>query len=355
MTDERFARHDLIPGWEQPQLTAASVIVMGMGALGNEVSRILAMAGVGKLILCDSDRIERSNLSRTVLFREEDIGQLKVDAAARSLQRLAPNIEIDRRPLPLAQGVGLAEIRDASLVMGCLDSRSSRLQLAGRCQLVGGAYIDGGTQPWGGEVQPFLVADGPCYSCGLTEEERGISDVPWSCLDAGSETPVGAAIPSSALVGTWMGMIAIRFLLGQPVPEKILKIDGVQGTTALVAQTRDPHCPMHRSLGAVTTVAVGSTDKLETLRAALPENAVIYVREPVQCGVDCRNCGFQAERWQIPRVENCPQCDRPLLPRTTLTLEQAPDHLRLRKMGIPPREILPVKIGTEFIAIELMG
>jgi molybdopterin/thiamine biosynthesis adenylyltransferase len=71
----RYARHELIPGWSQQQLADARVIIFGMGALGNEVARILAMSGVGSLLLCDPDRVEESNLSRTVLFRQSHIGQ----------------------------------------------------------------------------------------------------------------------------------------------------------------------------------------------------------------------------------------------------------------------------------------
>jgi molybdopterin/thiamine biosynthesis adenylyltransferase len=146
--NKRFDRHALIPDWQQNLLHHATVIIVGMGALGNEVSRILAMSGVGKLILCDPDHIETSNLSRTVLFRTSDIGRLKVDAASDSLSVLYPQIIIEKRARPLIHGIGLAELKDSNLILSCLDTRSARLQLAGRCQLVRAPYIDGGTHPW---------------------------------------------------------------------------------------------------------------------------------------------------------------------------------------------------------------
>jgi len=70
--NERFARQTLIAGWEQERLQAATAVIVGMGALGNEVARILAMSGIGHLILCDHDTVALSNLSRCVLFREAD-------------------------------------------------------------------------------------------------------------------------------------------------------------------------------------------------------------------------------------------------------------------------------------------
>ena len=176
--DDRFARHHLIPGWEQERLGTATAIIVGMGALGNEVSRLLALAGIGHLILVDHDTISTSNLSRCALFDETHIGLNKTLAAREPLQRLYPGINIDARPQALVHAVGLAELRDADLVVSCLDSSTARLELAGRCNLVGAIMLDGGTGPWGGEVRPFLTPGGPCYGCTLTPEQRAISDTP---------------------------------------------------------------------------------------------------------------------------------------------------------------------------------
>jgi len=132
-TDERFSRHQYLPDWNQERLTEAKVILAGVGALGNAVAQCLALAGVGTLVLCDPDRIELSNLSRMPLFRERDVGRLKVEAAAETLAELAPTVTVPCRPQRLETGIGLGELRDASLTLGCLDSRAARLELAGRC------------------------------------------------------------------------------------------------------------------------------------------------------------------------------------------------------------------------------
>lgn len=342
--NNRFQRHYLIPDWNQEQLTQSHVIVVGMGALGNEVARILAMSGVGNLVICDPDRIEESNLSRTVLFGQTDIGRLKVDAAADSLINLFPGIVVKKRPRPLVHGIGLGELRDASLVLGCLDSRSARLQLAGRCQLIKAAYIDGGTHPWGGEVRPYLDPEGPCFGCSLSEEERAVTDVPWSCLDKVQENPTGSAVPSSALVGTWMGMIAVRFLMGLDCPPGTLRIDGSRGTTMIVKQTRDPQCPMHDPVGTVNRVDVGSRDTFRELRSALPKGAVPLAWSPVQKHVECPGCAFKEISWRLPENRPCPQCGEALRSRTTLELDEVPGTLKLAHLGIPPREILAVRM-----------
>ncbi len=352
----RFARHELIPGWSQDRLASATAVVMGVGALGNECARLLAMAGLGRIILCDPDRIEETNLSRTTLFRDCDIGRLKVDAAAETLGTLAPGITIDVRAKPLASGVGLAELRDSSIILGCLDSRSSRLQLAGRCRLVGAPSIDGGTHPWGGEIRPYLDPKGPCYGCSLTEAQRSESDVPWSCVGAASLGGVeAAAAPFSAVVAAWMSGIAVRFLMGLPCPQGFLSVDGSRGTTTVVRQERDLTCPLHVPIGLAQPVAVGSGGRVGDLLAALGKGEVPVVWERVQQAVECPRCGFAEVRWAAPAAADCTRCGHALRPRTTIDLHGAPLDLRLRDLGVAPREILYVRGGVCDRWVELNG
>lgn len=176
--DERHSRHLQLPGWDQERLTKATVAIIGIGALGNTVAQNLALAGVGNLLLCDPDRIERSNLSRTPLFREQDVGRYKAEAARKALRALAPGLSVRTRTARLEAGVGLAELRDASLVLGCLDSRAARLELAGRCGLVRAPWIDGATGAWSGEIRPYLDPGGPCYGCGQDPAARAFADAP---------------------------------------------------------------------------------------------------------------------------------------------------------------------------------
>lgn len=352
MTD-RFQRHELIPGWRQTRLAEATVVVMGVGALGNEVARLLAMTGVGKLVLCDPDRVEVSNLSRTVLFTETEVGAYKTEAARQALQRLAPTTRVDSRPRALVNGVGLAELREASLVMSCLDSRAARLQLAGRCNLVRAPHLDAGTDPWGGEIRIFTDPEGPCYGCGLTPEQRAVSDAPWSCQDSGPAAPEGAAAPSSALVGAWMALLATRFLMELSCPTGAVGIQAHLAMCRPVRLRRDPACPLHRPLGEARRLRVNHRGTVGELRAELPSGAVPLAWSPVQCRADCRRCGSQDAKWGVPTLEHCPHCGGPLQPKTVLELDHAPDHACLESLGVAPREVLAVRVEGGIENVEL--
>ena len=69
----RYHRQNLITWWDQSRLQSARVLVVGAGALGNEIVKNLVLVGVGTVIVVDMDTIENSNLSRCVFFRPEEM------------------------------------------------------------------------------------------------------------------------------------------------------------------------------------------------------------------------------------------------------------------------------------------
>ena len=90
--EDRFDRFRLIGWWDQSKLSAAKVLVVGAGALGNEIVKNLALLGIGNILVADMDRIENSNLSRSVLYRESDNGRFKADVAVESAIAIYPEI-----------------------------------------------------------------------------------------------------------------------------------------------------------------------------------------------------------------------------------------------------------------------
>src|SRR5260370_12589643 len=92
--EDRFARFRLIGWWEQERLARARVLVIGAGALGNEILKNLALLGVGNVFVADMDVVANSNLSRSVLFREEDCGRPKVEVAARRAREIYPGLKV---------------------------------------------------------------------------------------------------------------------------------------------------------------------------------------------------------------------------------------------------------------------
>jgi molybdopterin-synthase adenylyltransferase len=330
---ERYARHGPIPGWDQERLRAASVVLCGIGALGTEAARLLAQSGVGALTLCDADTVEESNLSRGALFGPADIGSPKVTAAARALAAICPETHVFARQNWLACGVGLAELRDASLVVSCLDSKAARVQLAARCALAGVALLDGGTRAWGGEVRYYPVG-GPCYGCALSDRERAARDDGLSCiLPEGEEQ--GASAAGSALLASWMSVTALRLLLGQSAFAGVLRVDAAFADTHQLRHRRDPRCPLHERI------------PMESVEC---------------CPLTCDATVKELRDWLLPGeaalawTEFADPADPAGL--FGVWLSDALGSRRLRDLGVAPREIIRVigrREGRPDRFIELAG
>src|SRR4026209_2444213 len=95
--EDRYERFRLIEWWNQDRLKAASVLVVGAGALGNEVAKNLALLGVGHIWIVDFDRIETTNLTRSALFRGSDVGEWKAQVLATRASEI--NSDCDIQPL----------------------------------------------------------------------------------------------------------------------------------------------------------------------------------------------------------------------------------------------------------------
>jgi molybdopterin/thiamine biosynthesis adenylyltransferase len=346
---DRFARERLVDGWDPDVLSAATVIVMGVGALGNEAAKNLALAGVGRLILCDPDVVATSNLSRSVLFGPGDVGRAKVAAAGDALARLGAVTRTDPRQSDLTSGVGLGELADAAAVLGCLDSRRARVELLGRCALVDALLVDGGTGPWGGEVRIRRSVSDPCYACSLSPFDRGETDLPRSCEEAQPPGAQPATIASTALTAAWMTAVVLRLLLGRPVRYGMLRIDAELATTVPVELRRDPSCPHHQPVLPVDgLLPVSHRDRVSALLSALPDGSDPASWSTFPVVNRCLHCGQENGydeygRAGSPISMRCARCGAIQRLRSSNRLVEADRSAQLADLGVAPQEILPVR------------
>ena len=174
--DDRYSRLRLIAWWDQEKLAQARVLVVGAGALGNEVLKNLALMGLGHIYIVDFDQIEESNLTRSVLFRRNDCGRSKAEAAASALKDLNPDLEILALHADILTDLGLGMVAEMDVVMGCLDNREARLWLNRMCWKTGTPWIDGGIQEINGVVKVFVPPDSACYECGKIMVFNGVTN-----------------------------------------------------------------------------------------------------------------------------------------------------------------------------------
>ncbi|MCX6834179.1 MAG: HesA/MoeB/ThiF family protein [candidate division Zixibacteria bacterium] len=152
---ERYQRQLLVDGWDQERLKNARVLVVGVGGLGGISATYFAAAGVGHLRICDSDRVESSNLNRQILFTPEDVGKPKAALVAKRLSAQNPGIEVE------AISDKLTETNAGELASGCdlivdgLDNHSDRLLLNRASFDLGVPFVYGAINGWLGQLSLF--------------------------------------------------------------------------------------------------------------------------------------------------------------------------------------------------------
>lgn len=147
----------------------AKICVVGAGGLGNPIAARLVGMGVGTLRLVDRDVIELSNLHRQVLFVEDDVGRVKVEAAADHLREMNSSVKIE----PLAVSVNMYNAPDivdgCDVVIDALDSVDARYALNRACVKKGIPFVTGAAVATTGQVFTVLPGKTACYHCMFPE------------------------------------------------------------------------------------------------------------------------------------------------------------------------------------------
>ena len=141
IADSRYHRQQLISWWDQDLLASANVLVVGAGALGNEILKNMALLGVGNFHVLDLDVIEGSNLARCVLFRSEDEGAYKAEVAAAAVMSMNPDVTAVGSVEDVKR-LGLGFISAFDLVVAGLDNREARLWINQACRKLGISWVD---------------------------------------------------------------------------------------------------------------------------------------------------------------------------------------------------------------------
>jgi UBA/THIF-type NAD/FAD binding protein len=256
----------LLSWFKQEKVKNAKVLIAGAGALGNEVIKNLALFGVGTIYVCDFDRIEISNLTRSVLFREEDAHNhaYKAEVAARRAMEINPQIKVFPIVGNLFSDVGLGIYKDVDVVIGCLDSRIARYLLNRLCMRVGKTWIDGSIENLTGVVKIYTPGIN-CYECNLSREEfnhimlrTGCADVVRTQTSAGrvATTPISASI-----VGAMQAQEAMKIIHADegPTPFKTLtgkmwRFEGLTNTINTYKYSSwKNNCPAHERWTKIIT------------------------------------------------------------------------------------------------------
>ena len=238
----RYSRHILLAELgpdAQERFEAAHALVIGMGGLGAPAAQFLAAAGVGTITICDADHVDLTNLQRQILYATSDIGARKVDAAARRLHAVNPEVRIER----IAARVGAAELAPlvaaADVVLDCCDNFATRHAVNAACVAAGKPLVSGAALRFDGQVAVFDPRDArsPCYHCLFGEGEE---------LEETRCATMGVFAPLVGIVGATQAAEALKLVagVGTSLAGRLLLLDALAMQWRELRVPRDPACPV---------------------------------------------------------------------------------------------------------------
>ena len=234
---ERYSRQLVLPEWSeaaQLALRDASVLVVGLGALGSPVAAYLAGAGVGRLGILDEGKVEVSNLHRQFLHFTPDVGVAKTWSASSKLGFLNPDVLVEPYQMRLDAENAADVIAGQDLVVDCSDTFETRYVVNAACCAAGVALVEGGVVGLSGLVMAIRPGESACYRCAFPEAPANAA----SCAEAGILGPAAGAI------GSLQALEALKLLggLAEPLLDAFLQIDLATHEVVRVGVARRPGC-----------------------------------------------------------------------------------------------------------------
>jgi adenylyltransferase/sulfurtransferase len=378
LEDDRFHRFGLIPWWDQQKLRNARVLVVGAGALGNEIIKNLALLGVGNLLIADLDQIENSNLSRSVLYRKADNGQFKAQIAARAAQEIYPDINVQYFNGNVVYDMGLGVFRWADVVLGGLDNREARLSINRNCWRCNKPWVDGAIQQIDGtarvfipETHPLGKPNAPCYECTMSQTDWKLLQLRRSCnllskteMETG-KTPTTPTI-SSVIAGVQC-QEAIKIIHSmETIAGKGWVFNGLTADSFLTEYQRKESCYSHDPLQEI--VSMDWSAKTTTVRQALQEArrrlgpaAELEIARDVLEKLVCPKCHAEEQLFSsLGKVKsdkvNCPHCaggNREVVTFYKIRGMESFMDQTLADIGVPLFDILIARTPGHAVGLEL--
>jgi adenylyltransferase/sulfurtransferase len=371
-TEDRFSRFELISWWEQARLRQAKVLLIGAGALGKELIKNCALLGVGRILVADMDRIEHSNLTRSVLFREADEGRFKAEVACQAAQQIYPGIKTEPFVGNIVHDLGWGVYLWADVILGGLDNREARVAINSAAMFARKPWIDGAIEVLDGVARVFVPGDGPCYECTMSALDWKLLESRRSCALLTRAQLQEGKVPTTPTTGSIIAGVQTQELLkllhGMPaLAGKGFVYSGLTGESYTVTYTRKPDCFAHDSFSRLEHLPEGVTgltvhELLLRARKDLGAEAVLELHRDVVVSLQCARCQtqepvFKALGKVTEKEGRCPACGQMRAPETATTLDADGPwrNLTFAQLGLPPWDIVSARAGEKAASYVFQG
>jgi len=221
----------------QEKLWRSKVAIVGLGGLGSASALYLALAGVGHLRIIDQDTVELNNLHRQILYSLRDLRYPKVEAAAKKIKQMNPEVKVEAIPETLRETNAEEMVEGTDCVVDGLDNMRTRYILNRACARKRVPYVFGGAIGIEGNLSVFAPPETPCLECVLPNLDDRLLP---TCEVRGV---LGA---TAGIIGTMQAMETIKLLtgIGEPLKDKLMVCDFRDMYFATIDVFRRPDCPV---------------------------------------------------------------------------------------------------------------
>jgi molybdopterin-synthase adenylyltransferase len=238
---ERYARHIVLPqvgGIGQRRLKEARIAIVGAGGIGSAAIPALAGAGVGRLTIIDDDVVDRTNLQRQPIFRDDQVDRPKAALAAEFVRGLNPHVQVTGVEQRLTGDNVEALLSGHDLVLDGCDNFATRLVIGDTLTQLKIPLVSAAAVQFQGQVGLFRgwEPDKPCYRC-FVGDAFDADD----CDTCAEQGVLGAL---SSTVGSFAALMAIRAIvgIGDDVAGSLFLFDGARLDWRRVRLPKDPNC-----------------------------------------------------------------------------------------------------------------
>ena len=370
--EDKYSRLRLIPWWDQERLRNATIMVVGAGAIGNELIKNLTLLGIGKILIFDMDGIENTNLTRSVLYRAKDVGRYKAEVAAERAMEINPDVKAKAFVNNIIDDVGLGVFRRMDVVLGGLDNREARLSINQSCYKVDKPWIDGAIEALNGFARVFIPGHGACYECTMTETDWMLINKRKSCALLTHEQMAEGKIPTTPTSSSIIAGIQVQELLKLLHSDRNLPtlagkgyvFNGLTHDSYVVEYQEKPDCMSHDTYENIIEMPWSArtltlNELLTEVRKQLGESAVVDFDRDIATVGKC-SCGEHKDLF-IPvhklkgEMLTCPKCGGQMSFDSIHSIKGDENFLNktLFEIGIPLLHIIGGRIGMNTTYYEL--
>ncbi len=365
--NDRYGRFRLISWWRQEKLAAAKVLVVGAGALGNEVLKNLALLGVGHVFIIDYDTIESTNLTRSVLYRAGDEGQPKSSRAAAAVKRINPDVKVRALNGNVITDLGLGVYQEIDVTIGCLDNREARLWINRQSWKVGKPWVDGAIQEISGVAKVFMPPESACYECAMTEADYKLINLKYSCPLLKREDIAEGKVPTAPTISSIIAGIqtqeALKIIHGLPVKAGAAMVfNGESNNFYTTNYQFKKDCLSHERYPATEDAPLGAGATAEELFTWCGKAERLQLDRDLLIDLRCPRCSVHKPMMKPLALSHykeglCEKCHGVMLTNIVHTIEagSAESKRPMRDLGVAPFDVVRVETGRDMRFVRLAG